>query len=130
MAQRLLPPQASIGVALATAAVVYSIYSRATPPIADIRVATQQNKDLAAAERSATWQAAGIVAGISLIARDPDIFVIGGATTIALAWWHRHANMVNPETGKAVQEMRAPELVPETQAQQADMYGYAGDAAF
>lgn len=126
---RLLPPQASLGVGLATAAVVYSIYSKALPPIADIRVADSQNRDAAAAERGATWAAVGLVSGISLIARDPDIFVIGGLTTIGLAWWHRHANMVSPLTGKAIQELRAPELVPETQ-QQGVEYGYAGQSDF
>jgi hypothetical protein len=127
---RLLPPQASIGVGLAVAAVVYTIYNKALPPIADMRVADSQNRDLAASEKAATWTAVGTVAGISLIARDPDIFIIGGLTTIALAWWHRHANMVNPATGKAVQTDRAPELVPETQAQVPQDYGYQGEAQF
>lgn len=125
---RLLPPQASLGVGLATAAVVYSIYTKALPPIADIRIADTQNRDIASSERLATWTATGVVAGISLIARDPDIFVIGGLTVIALAWWHRHANMVNPDTGKATMEMTGPELVPETQSDTPDSYGYAGDS--
>lgn len=127
---RLLPPQASLGVGLATAAVVYSIYNKALPPIADMRVADSQNRDLASSERLATWTATGVVAGISLIARDPDIFVIGGLTVVALAWWHRHANMVSPLTGKATTELRAPELVPETQEQIPDSYGYSGDSDF
>jgi len=126
MADKLLPPQASLGVGLATAGVVYAIYTKAMPPIADIRVADSQNRDLAASERLATWTAVGVVSGISLMAKDPDIFVIGGITTIALAWWHRHANMVSPLTGKAVQELRAPELVPESQAQEPAAYGYPG----
>lgn len=127
---RLLPPQASLGVALATAAVVYTIYNKALPSIADMRVADSQNRDLRASEKAATWQATGTVAGISLIARDPDIFIIGGLTTIALAWMHRHANMVSPETGKATGAMTAPELVPETQAQVPQDYGYGGEAQF
>lgn len=127
---RLLPPQASLGVGLAVAAVVYTIYNKALPPIADMRVADSQNRDLAASEKGATYAAIGTVAGISLIARDPDIFIIGGLTTIGLAWWHRHANMVNPATGKAAQVNRPLELVPETQAQVPQDYGYVDQAQF
>lgn len=127
---RLLPPQASIGVGLATSALVYSIYQKGLPPIADIRVAASQDRDIRASEKQATWTATGLVAGVSLIARDPDIFVIGGLTVIVLAWYHRHANMVSPLTGKAVQEIRAPELIPETQLEEPTAYGYTDDVNF
>jgi hypothetical protein len=99
------------------------------PPIADIRVADQQNSDLRSAEKTATWTATGIVSAISLVTRDPDIFVVGGLSVVVLAWTHRHANAVNPQTGKAVQSIRAPELVPETQAQIPTSYGYQGEAS-
>lgn len=127
---KLLPPQTSLGVALATVTVVGFVYSKALPPVADMRVADSQNRDLSSSERAATLASAGAVAAISLIARDPDIFIIGGIFTIGMAWWHRHANLVDPATGKATVQMRAPELVPETQTQIPDSYGYPGDSDF
>lgn len=87
---------------LATAAVVYGVYQSALPQIADARSAQPNNGDLAASERSASFIAAGVVAGVSLIAKDITIFILGGSMVIAMAWWHRHANMVDPLLGKAV----------------------------
>lgn len=97
-----LKPEASLGVGLATAALVWGIYQHATPTLVDHRVGRPDDTDAAAAERTASWTAAAVVAGVSLIAKDPTVFVLGGTMVVALAWWHRHANIVNPDTGKAV----------------------------
>jgi hypothetical protein len=94
-----LKPEISIGAGLALATLVYSIYSNATPPIGDIRTLPENNDAVDKSERSASWLAAGSVAGVSLIARDPVIFMVGGSMVIAMAWWTRHANMVNPDVG-------------------------------
>lgn len=96
-----LKSETSITVGLATAALVYGIYSNALPTVADIRVSQPGDSDVASAERLAAWTAAAAVAGVSLIAQDPTVFVIGGSMVVALAWWHRHANEVNPLTGVA-----------------------------
>jgi hypothetical protein len=97
-----LKPEGSMMAGLATAAVVYGIYQSALPSIADARSAQAGNKDLDASERSAGFIAAGVVAGVSLIAKDPTIFILGGSMVVAMSWWHRHANMVIPELGQAV----------------------------
>lgn len=94
-------PEVSLGVGLATVVMVYAIFSNATPTIADIRVAEPSDPDLDSAERLATVTAAGMVAGVSLLAKDPTVFILGGATVVIMAWWHRHANEVNPLTGRA-----------------------------
>lgn len=97
----LLKPEASIAIGLATATVVYGLFSVASPSIADIRSLDAHNQDLDAAERVAGWTAAGTVAVISLIAKDPTVFVIGGSMVVGMVWWHRHANSVLPATGRA-----------------------------
>jgi hypothetical protein len=96
-----LKPEFSVGTGVAVGALVYGIYQNALPTVADIRSLDAQNTDLDKAERSATWLSAAVVAGVSLIARDPTVFIIGGTMTVALAWMHRHANAVNPLTGLA-----------------------------
>jgi hypothetical protein len=86
---------------VATATLVYGIYVNALPSVADIRAGDVGNADIAGSEKLAAWASAGTVAAISLIAKDPTIFIIGGATMLLLSWAHRHANLVNPLTGKA-----------------------------
>lgn len=94
-----LKPEFSVLTGLATATVVYGIYQNSMPSAADIRSLDANNSDIAKSERTASWASAGIVAGVSLIARDPTIFIIGGTMVVAMAWLHRHANSVNPTTG-------------------------------
>lgn len=87
-----LRPEFSIPTGLAVAAVVYAIHSNATPTQADIQALPAGTHDIDRAERKASWLSAGTVAGISLLAKDPTIFVIGSVATIGMAWMTRHAN--------------------------------------
>lgn len=86
-----LKPEASIGTGLAVCGVVYAIHSNLTPPVADMQALPAGNADVDDAERKATWLSAGVVCGISLIAKDPTIFIIGSVATVALAFFARHA---------------------------------------
>ncbi len=96
-----LAPEASISTGLAVGAVTYSIFNAHLPSIADVRTVEVGNSDLHAAINSAAWQAAGVVAAVSLIAKDATIFIIGGAMTCAMAWAFLHAENVSPITKKA-----------------------------
>jgi hypothetical protein len=98
----MLKPEVSIGVGLATAAVVYGVYSSAVPKIADTRSLPSNTPDVTAAERQAAWMSAAVVGAVSLIAKDPTVFILGGSMVVALSWWNKHANVVNPEFGVAV----------------------------
>lgn len=118
-----LKPEGSLVAGLATAAVVYTVYQTALPSIADIRTAQPGNQDIAAAERSAGLISGAFVGGISLIAKDPTIFILGGSMVIVLAWWHRHADMVKPELGKAVPHFTNESSMVDAQAQ-ADASSY------
>lgn len=91
-----LKPDVSLTVALATGAVVWSIYTNAVPTLPDIRVGKPNDPDIDASRKAAAWTAAGLVAGISLIAKDSTIFITGGAMVIVADWWVRHANAKNP----------------------------------
>ena len=97
-----LRPEASIGTGLAVSAIVYAIHSNFTPPVADLQSLPAGNSDTDNAERKATWLSAGVVAGVSLIAKDPTIFVMGSIATIALAWFSRHATWTESKAGPAV----------------------------
>jgi hypothetical protein len=99
-----LEPSASVGVGLATAGLVLAIHSQATPSMADIRVAAPNDDHIDGSERAASWMSVGLVATVSLLTKDPTIFIIGGATVVAIAWWTRYGNAVNPLTGLASME--------------------------
>lgn len=99
----------SVMAGAATAVVVYGVYQSALPSAADAR-SMVPNEDLAKAERTASWVSAGVVAGISLIAQDPTIFIIGGTMAIGMAWMHRHANAVQPTIGRASMQGAVPRV--------------------
>lgn len=107
-----LRPEVSLPTALATAAIVYVTYDHALPSIADARVGGCNDEHLSTSERQAAWTSAAIVGGISLIAHDPNVFIVGSAMIVILSWWHRHANAVNPDTGQLSGHMavRTPDM--------------------
>jgi hypothetical protein len=91
-----LKPEISLGVGLALGTAVLAIHQLSTPSMADIRTLEANNKDVSSAERTATWGGALLVSTVSLLARDPVIFMVGGSMVIGAAWFNRHSNMVSP----------------------------------
>jgi hypothetical protein len=69
--------------------------------MADIRVGEPNDDNIDRGERAATWLSVGAVSLVSLLVKDPMVFIIGGAATLAMAWWTRHSNTTNPLTGTA-----------------------------
>jgi hypothetical protein len=106
-----LSPELSVGTGLAVGGVAFTVFNMSLPPLTDVRAADPENGDVFAAERTATWVAAGIVVGVSLITSDATVFIIGGSTVVALAWLYRHANEVNPVSGLATPEIATPGMV-------------------
>lgn len=96
-----MKPEVSIGVGLATGALVAMLYTHAMPSLIDHRAADQNDELAEKAERTAAITSAAVVTGVALIAKDPTVFVIGGAIVIGFSLWHKHANLVNPLTGRA-----------------------------
>jgi predicted NBD/HSP70 family sugar kinase len=97
----MLKPEVSIPVALATGVLVWGIYANVTPTMLDLRAAPPNDEMADGARKSAAWTSAAAVAGISLIAKDPVIFIVGGAFVIMADWLTRHNIAVNPDTGRA-----------------------------
>ena len=97
----MLKPEISIPVALATGVMVWGIYSNVTPTMLDLRAAPPGDDMADSARKSAAWVSAAAVAGISLVAKDPVIFIFGGAFVVIADWLTRHSIAVNPDTGRA-----------------------------
>ena len=121
-----LKPEVSLPIALATGAVVYGVYTQFTPTVADISAAPAHDDTIDSSRKRATWTSAAIVAAISLIAKDPTVFVVGGSMVVLLDWHTRHANATNPETGKATTTVAS--MAPADQA--ADSGGDSYAAAY
>lgn len=97
-----LKPEVSLGLAAAVAVGVYSVFQVEVPDLATVKAASPNQPHIKSSINSAGWTAAGIVAGISLLAKDPTIFVVGGAVAAALTWKYKHGNMSHPVTGEVV----------------------------
>lgn len=95
-----LKPEAGVLAGLAVGTVVFAIHQNATPTQADIQALPAGTPDIDVAERKATWISAGVVSGISLLAKDPTIFIIGSAVTIAMALWTRNSNWAESIGGR------------------------------
>ena len=95
----ILNPSQSVGVGIGIGAVDLLIFSHFLPSITDVRSANPQNSDVETARRQATITCVGINGLVSLMTRDWNVFLIGGAVTAAMSWMIVHANTVHPQTG-------------------------------
>lgn len=95
-----MKPEVSLGLGAGVVAIVGAVYYNALPPLVDVRVGPAQNKDIAAARKTAAWTSAGVTAAVSILAKDPTVFALGAGATILFDWWYRHANAVDPRAGK------------------------------
>jgi hypothetical protein len=115
-------PEISIGLGLAVATLTYAIYNRA-PNAADTRVSKPGDETLEAVRKQNAWMAAGTVAGVSLIAKDPTIFIIGGVSVVVLDWSTRVNNWTNPLSGRVdVNPFTIETTVPERTEPTANEY--------
>lgn len=67
---------------------------------ADIRTAEPFNQDIEKSERLALYTATGFTLVVAGLARSARVFAIGGLVIVALDFGLKHANAVNPTTGK------------------------------
>jgi hypothetical protein len=90
-----LKPNENLMLAAAVGAVVYGTYNIALPTIADTRGLPGNTPDVDKAEKAATWGSVAVVSAISLLAKSPEVFVVGGLMTIGLAWTYKNASTVD-----------------------------------
>jgi len=105
-----LKPSESVMVSLATGAIVYAVYDGALPSIAETHATEAHNGSIESSRKKAVWTSAAVVGAMFLLTHDPNVFMVGGGAVILLDWMHRHANSVNPTTGKMVSKSQATTL--------------------
>lgn len=97
-----LKPEHALTVGAVTGALVYGVFQVEAPNMAEISASPAHNPHIGRSVNAAGWSAAIIVAGISLLSRDPTVFVIGGTIAAGLTWRAKHAAMTSPQTGQVV----------------------------
>jgi len=119
----ILKPEGSMMAGIATGALVYGIYSMNMGNLAEIHTTPAGDGNARAARRKASIEAVTAVAAISLLAKDVNVFILGGALTVLLDWHARHAVEAHPDTGQLYDNtgyVPAEEAIP--LAEQAPMY--------
>jgi hypothetical protein len=98
----ILKPDGSIAIGIATGVMVYAVYDRALPSMAVMNATPAHDINIEAARKSAALTSAAVLAGVTLLTRDVNVFILGSAVLIALDWHARIANVRSPETGQLV----------------------------
>lgn len=125
-----LKPEGSMMAGIATGALVYGIYNMNMGNLATIHATPAGDGNARAARKKAAIESVAAVAAISLLARDANIFILGGGITILLDWHARHAVESHPDTGQLADNsgyVPAEQSVPaadQAPAEDGDVYAY------
>lgn len=93
-------PADSMTIALATAAGVLVVYGGKIGPAADVHASGSGDIAINAAIRKAGWESLLLVAGMTLLSRDLNVAIMGGAMIIVEHTMYLHADMASPATGQ------------------------------
>jgi hypothetical protein len=96
----ILKPENSIIAGLATIGLVAGIYQLDAGSVSQVHASDSKTGANSAGIKKAGYTALIMVAGVSLLARDPNIVILGGAAIIAFHTHYRHADLVNPSTNQ------------------------------
>ncbi len=97
-----LTPENSIVAGLATVALVIGNYNLHNGTAAQANMTEPNHPALTGSNKKAGYTSLIMVAGISLVARDANIFILGTAAIIVMHSSYIHSIAVNPANNKAV----------------------------
>lgn len=96
----ILKPPDSLVMAAATVGLVMAVYNGGVGSMAVAQATDAHDVNLMGAKRKAGWTALAIVAGVTLLAKDANIAILGGAAIIAEEAGYIHAIHSNSTTGQ------------------------------
>ena len=97
-----LRPEGSIVAGLAVVGLVYGVYQLSLGEVSSAAATDAHHPLLESSKKKAGYESLILVSGVALLARDPNIVILGGAAIIALEASYRHAIMQDPNTGQIV----------------------------
>lgn len=115
MFKSLLRPESGVAIGAIEAIAVYEIYKMALPTVTSIRNAQPHDSDVESARKSAAIKSTVLVGGIFLLTRDLNAFIIGGVAIVGTDYMFKHANGVDPGTGKLDTSGRGASVAPGTE---------------
>lgn len=98
----ILKPENSLILGAGVAAMVFSVYQLDIGTVSQAQATDANHPILETARKRAGYTSLIMVGGLALLARDPNIIILGGATIIAMEAHYRHAIMSHPETGQVI----------------------------
>lgn len=100
MFKSILKPENSAIAGIAVVGLVYAIYQLNIGSMATAQATTANHPVLESSRKKAGYSALVSVAGLTLITRDANVGILGGAAIITMEILSRHSIMAHPETGK------------------------------
>jgi len=76
------------------------IFHYVCPPHEDVRASQAFNGDVESMERIALYSSSAIVIVTALVMRSLEVFIVGEGVILACDFITKHANAINPDTGK------------------------------
>lgn len=92
MAITSIRPSDELIVGATSIALVLAIFGQNTPNLADVRADQTNNVNTHKATKLAAITATGVVGALSILAKSPTVFVIGGAAILFETWKLHFAN--------------------------------------
>jgi hypothetical protein len=96
----ILKPEASVMAGIAEIAVVYGIYNLNIGNTSVAQASDPNHPVLESSRKKAGYTALAVVAGLFLVTKDANGFILGCGTIIAMECSYRHAIMANPASGQ------------------------------
>lgn len=133
--KRILKPEGSIASGIATAGLVYAIYSMDMGPVSQVQMTEANHPALESSRKKAGYTAFIAVAALTLLTRDGNVGTLGFISIVAMEVHYRHAIMSDPVSGimQAVSPDKyipASEIPTATQGQPAAAYAADGGYGF
>lgn len=100
-----LKPDSQILTAAAVGILVYGIFQVNAPNLADVKASAPGGAASVITHgsvKTAVWTSAAVVAGLSILAKDPAIFIVGGLVTSVEGWKYYAANSTDQASGAVV----------------------------
>lgn len=87
-----LKPSDEMVISATAVALVYAIFNGSTPNLADVRADQKGSTNTHAATKMAAITSVAAVGSLSLIAKSPTVFTVGGAMILFETWKYHFAN--------------------------------------
>lgn len=96
----LLKPEGSLILGAALAGAVFAEYQLTVGNVSGVHMSEANHPALETSRKKAGYTSAILVASLALLAKDPNLVILGGGAIIAMELSYRHAVMAHPETGQ------------------------------